>query len=353
MWQTLFVIPSSIAGIHLFGVGWLLAVWTVIATVLLLRSVRLHGFGPETTGQLPLLIVAALTIVYILPALVDPAAGGVPIRGYGVLLLASVLSGIMLSVSRARKIGIDPEIILSLATWFFISGLIGARLFYVVEYWPNFRKPSIGETLVAIVNLTQGGLVVYGSMLAGGAALVVFIRKHHLPGLAFADLIAPGVVLGVGMGRIGCFLNGCCYGGISDVPWAVSFPAGSPAYIDQAQRGELYVHGLVFRGTGDEPPIIAAVEPGSPAEQAGVKPRQHVVAIAGRQVATVDEAQRALFATFGAGKPMSVEVAGDPQPKSWTIAAPLPTSRPVHPTQLYSFFDALLLCRVYAGVRTL
>ena len=77
----------------------------------------------------------------------------------------------------------------------------------------------------------------------------VFIHRHRLPGLAFADLIAPGVVLGVGLGRIGCFLNGCCYGGICELPWAVQFPEGTPAYADQAQLGMIPIHGLVFRGS--------------------------------------------------------------------------------------------------------
>ncbi len=344
MWQTLFVIPSSVGGVSVFGVGWLLAIWAVVAAVLLARSYRAYGFGQETRGQLPLVIVAALTIVFVLPSLVDPSVGGVPIRGYGVMLLASVLGGIVLSVYRARKIGIDPEILLSLATWFFISGIVGARAFYVIQYWPSFQKPTIAETLTAVVNLTQGGLVVYGSMLAGGAALILFIHKHHLPGLALADLIAPGVVLGVGMGRIGCFLNGCCYGAISDLPWAVQFPPGSPAYVDQIERGELYVHGLAFRGAEDAPPIIGQVEPGSPAERAGMKPGQEVIAIGGRRVETVNEAQRALFATFGAGKQVSVELAGEEEPKRWAISAMPAASRPVHPTQLYSLFDALLLC---------
>ncbi len=266
MWQTLFIIPSSIAGINVFGVGWLLAIWALVAVVLLARSYRAYGFGPQTRGQLPLLAVVAATIAFVLPALVDSSVGGVPIRGYGVMLLASVLSGIVLTLHRARKIGLDPELLLSLATWFFISGIVGARAFFVIEYWPSFDKPTLGETLVAIINLTQGGLVVYGSMLAGGAALVVFIYKHRLPGLALGDLIAPGVVLGVGMGRLGCFLNGCCYGGITDLPWAVQFPPTSPAYIDQIQRGELYLHGLTFRGPENGPAVVGHVEPDSPAE---------------------------------------------------------------------------------------
>ena len=250
----------------------------------------------------------------------------------------------MISIRRARQVGLDPEIILSLATWFFASGIVGARLFYVVEYWPKFDKATLGETLLTIINLTQGGLVVYGSLLAGGAALVVFVYKNRLPGLAFADLIAPGVVLGVGLGRIGCFLNGCCFGGVCDLPWAVQFPEGSPAYADQAQRGELYVHGLIFQGASRDPAVIGRVEPNSPAAEHGLRAGQQVVAINGLRVRTVDEAQWELLRIFGGGTSIEIQVAGDTPAQSWTLAGPRPRSLPVHPAQVYSLVDALLLC---------
>ena len=105
----------------------------------------------------------------VLPSLVQDA--GLPIRGYGVMLLIAVISGIWLSIQRARQVGLDPEIIWSLGTWFFVAGIGGARLFYIIEYWPRFQKASWTDTLLAMINLTQGGLVVYGSLLAGGAAL--------------------------------------------------------------------------------------------------------------------------------------------------------------------------------------
>ncbi len=342
MHQTLFVIPREIAGVEVFGVGWLLALWAVASVATVAWSWRRHGWGPETRGQLPVLLVVAVAIVWVLPRLVE--ADGLPIRGYGVMLLISVAAGVLLSIHRARRVGLDPEIILSLATWVFVAGIVGARLFYIIEYWSRFQKPTWQETLLAMLNLTQGGLVVYGSMLAGGAALVVFVYKYRLPGLALADLVAPGVVLGVGLGRIGCFLNGCCYGGISDLPWAVRFPEGSPAFVDQMQHGELFVHGLIFRGSGADPAVIGGVEPDSPAARQGLAPGQRIVAINGRAVDSVEEAQLELLRSFGAGNTLAIVVAGDPQAKTWTVQGPPPRSRPVHPAQLYSLIDAVLLC---------
>jgi phosphatidylglycerol:prolipoprotein diacylglycerol transferase len=187
-------------------------------------------------------------------------------------------------------------------------------------------------------------LVVYGALLAGGAALVVFTYKNRLPGLALSDLIAPGVVLGVGLGRLGCFLNGCCYGGLSELPWAVRFPPEAPAFIDQVERGALYIHGLEFAGSPSDAPIIERIEPGSAAERNGLKPNHRVLSVGGEKVDSVEHAQHVLLRTFGEGKRVTISVAGDPAPKSWTLTGPAPRSRPVHPTQLYSLVDALLLC---------
>lgn len=345
MWQTLFVIPRQIAGIDVFGFGWLLGLWAVGAAAFVAWSWRRHGWSGETRSQLVTAAIVGAVIAFVLPSLMDEYYDGLPIRGYGTMLLVAVLAGIALTLYRAKRVGLNPEVILSLGTWLFIWGILGARVFYIIEYWPRFQKATLAETFFAMINLTQGGLVVYGSMLAGGAALIAYIYKHKLPGLALSDLIAPGVVLGVGLGRLGCFLNGCCYGGLSDLPWAVQFPPETPAFVDQVEHGTLYVHGLVFEGSGTAPPVIARVEPDSAAERAGLAAGQRVVAVDGAPTSTVVQAQGRLLAIWGAGKEVKIATAGDPVAKSWKIrATAVPRSRPVHPAQLYSFFDALLLC---------
>ncbi len=344
MYQTLFTIPKQIAGIDVFGFGWVLGIWAIAAVVIMAISYRRHGWSGETRSQLGAVLIVGLAIAFLLPNLMDERLGGLAIRGYGALLLVAVGSGVGLTMYRAERVGVNPEICLSLGTWFFIWGIIGARAFYVIEYWDRFQKETLSETVFAILNLTQGGLVVYGSLIAGGVALIVFVRKYHLPGLALADLIAPGVVLGVGLGRLGCFLNGCCYGGLSDLPWAVQFPPEAPAYIDQVEHGRLSLHGIRFAGEGVAPPVISAVEPGSQAAKSGLEKGDLVVAVGKQEVRTVEHAQRLLFGSFGEGTPISISVADDARPHTWKIAGPAPRSLPVHPTQLYSLIDALLLC---------
>ena len=342
MMQTLFVIPRQIAGVDVFGFGWLLAIWAIVSAAFVVWSYRRGGWSAELRGNLTALAIIGLAIAFLVPALMQPA--GLFIRGYGVMMMIAVIAGVGLSLYRARQKGVDPEIILSLAMWLFVSGIVGARVFYIIEYWDHFQKPTLAATIGEMLNLTLGGMVVFGSMLAGGAALVVFIYKYKLPGLALADLIAPGVVLGAAIGRIGCLMNGCCYGAISDVPWALSFPAGSPVYIEHAQRGDLYLHGLKFEGSGATPPVISAVEPGSPAKRAGLAPGQRITGVNGVPVDSVHDAQFELLGRFGEGTNLSIRTADDPRAKSWTISGPPAFSRPTHPTQIYSFIDSMLLC---------
>jgi phosphatidylglycerol:prolipoprotein diacylglycerol transferase len=344
MWQTLFTIPEQIAGIDVFGFGWVLAIWSLGSLAVVGYSWWKHGWTADTRSRLSAAVVVALIVAFVLPGLMDPRLGGLAIRGYGAMLLLAVVSGVGLSLYRAYRVGLDMDLMMSLATWFFIAGIIGARAFYVIEYWPNFQRPTAAQTLFAILNLTQGGLVVYGSLLAGGAALLIFIYKHHLPGLALSDLVGPGVVLGVGLGRLGCFMNGCCYGGVTDLPWAVQFPPESPAFVDQVENGTIYLHGLMLRGSGADPAVIERVEPGSEAEKHGLAAGQRVVSVGGASVDSVEQAQLALLQTFGTGRQVAIGVADDPEVKRWTLSGPPPRTRPVHPTQLYSVIDALLLC---------
>ncbi len=250
------------------------------------------------------------------------------------------------------QVGQDPELIFSAGTWLFVAGIVGARLLYVIEYWDRFKKLDrsqnllLGETIEAIVNVPQGGLVVYGSLLGGGLALFLFVRRHQLPWLAMCDLVTPGLILGMALGRLGCFLNGCCYGGPSDLPWAVTFPWNTPPFIAQVQNGTLSVHGLSFGASGDKPPVITAVDPDSQAARHGLKSGDLVQSINGDPVQSIEEAEGRLL-SIDNHKPdmfVGIRVAGDPRWHEWTVVGPLPRSRPVHPAQLYSAIDGLLLC---------
>ena len=171
------------------------------------------------------------------------------------------------------------------------SGIAGAKIFYIVEYPQQYFHGDWRKTLGSIVNLAQGGLVVYGSIFGGGLALIIFVYRNRLPGLALADLIIPSVLLGVAIGRLGCFLNGCCFGGACELPWAVELPFGSPPHVRQVQEGLVYLHGLKIKAGPHGEPIVDAVEPGSAAAGTGVRAGQRIVEIDGLPATNVVEAE--------------------------------------------------------------
>lgn len=353
MLQTLYTIPEKVGGVPLFGFGLLLAVWAVASALLIASLIRRQGLCADTLSYLPILLLIGAVIWWVLPKLAAPH-GGLPIRGYGVMLFSGVVAGSGLSVWRGYRRGLDPNSVLTLVFWGFVPGILGARTFYVVQYWREYWKPlpgqSFWQTLGAaawdILNLTEGGLVVYGSLIGGLIGFSAYILRRRLPFWATLDLLAPGMVLGLALGRIGCFLNGCCYGGPCQLPWAVRFPFGTPPHLREVQEGHAFVHGLKVVGNPGDRPVITAVQPGSPPDQQGLKPGQTLRAINGRPARTVAEAQRLLLDAHQAGPELAVSTTDGPALARWEIPKPPPRSRPLHPTQLYSAITALLLCLV-------
>jgi phosphatidylglycerol:prolipoprotein diacylglycerol transferase len=115
-----------------------------------------------------------------------------------------------------------------------ISGIIGARIFYVVQFFKYFR-----DDLWRIVRIDQGGLVFYGGFLLALAVIVIYTKSQKLDTVRVLDVLAPSLALGHAFGRIGCFLNGCCYGKATDAFWGVTAPAGSELAI---LTGNMPVH---------------------------------------------------------------------------------------------------------------
>jgi phosphatidylglycerol---prolipoprotein diacylglyceryl transferase len=352
MCSELLRIPYSWGGVPIFGVGVLLAIWAVASAATLFSVVRRHGWSTETLSALPVMLLLGAAIVFLPRAFPD----GFPVRGYGVMLLLGIVVGVGMAMRRARQGGLNPEIIISLAIWMVICGIIGARLFYVIEYWQqSFAGKSLRETLLEVVNVPEGGLVIYGGLVGAAVGFIIFIRKQRLPILAMADLVAPCMAIGLALGRIGCFLNGCCYGGETELPWHVTFPRlsspyeqikptgqqrFSPPYSDQASHGEM--HGFRIDPRGSDPAVVTRVDAKSPAEAAGLHADDSIESINGQSVRSAYDAKALIFDAFVSKQPLKLTLRSG---KSIDIpAVPLPDrSRPVHPAQLYSAIDAGLL----------
>jgi phosphatidylglycerol:prolipoprotein diacylglycerol transferase len=306
--QTLFTIPHEAYGLPVFGLGWVLIVWALFGLGFMAWLIRKQGWNAETRSFLGFVLAVAAVIAFGLPiierAQVGPENQGLPIRGYGVMLLLAVGSGVGLAAWRAQRMGVDPEIIYSLAFWMFVFGILGARLFYVIEYRDQFLRSTLQETLVAVLNVTQGGLVVYGSVIGGVAAGMVYLWRRGVPILPTADLIAPSMVLGLAIGRVGCFLNGCCFGGVCDLPWAMQFPEQSPPYFRQHQLGQL--HGFRIGQDASGRPQVDFVAADSPAAQAGLRASDRITAI---QLSPEDALQAAATVPEFAGQEVTLQLA--------------------------------------------
>ncbi len=351
MLRTIFYIPGDVGGFSTFGFGWLLTAWVVFSVILLAWLTYRQGFNADTRGWIPILMAVAAGIAWLMPNMVEEQ--GLPIRGFGTMMLAAAIAAMGLAAWRAKHMGIEIDVIYSLAFVIFIAGIVGARLFYIAEYWNEFHAPTFGGKIAELLNVAQGGLVFYGSVIGGVAAFIGFAWFHRLPVLALGDVIAPSVALGLALGRIGCFLNGCCYGAASDVSWAVAFPQGSPPHERQVRDGTIFLHGLKFTEPRDGPAVVAEVEPGSAAEAAGIAAGDHIWRINDYDIDRVFRAQFALLSIYGQGKKIEIAIRGDPQPHAWSIEAN-ERSLPVQPTQLYSSISGVLLCFVllaYTPVR--
>ena len=223
----------------LIGAGWLLLLWCMAATVSLTllwkstRDTRQILWGLPFWGIVPLFLLIAPSMSS------DMAKNGIPIFGYGFMMFVGFISATMLATWHAKRIDMNPNIIWDLMMWLLIPGLIGARLFYVVQYSDRIfaRAVTLQQKVWAVLSLSDGGLVFYGSIVGGVIGGLIFCQRRSIRPLQLADVVAPSLFVGLGFGRIGCFLYGCCYGGACSLPWAVRFPPDSATYAAQVNAG--------------------------------------------------------------------------------------------------------------------
>ena len=159
--------------------------------------------------------------------------GPVTLYSYGLMLALAFAAGTLLAARRAEKKGISPSVIYDLVLYILAGSLVGARVFFVALNFAYYRVHPM-----EMFKLWEGGLVLYGGIVFGFAAALLYLRHARVAFWKTAYIIAPALTLGIAIGRIGCFLNGCCYGLVSS-RWGVCFPAADnpPAFEEQMRHG--------------------------------------------------------------------------------------------------------------------
>ena len=177
--------------------------------------------------------------------------GPITIRFYGAMIAIAFLTAIYVAKSEAKRKGLGSESMIDFASLAIISGILGARLYYVILHIDSFLEHPLD-----IIKIWQGGLAFHGGILGGFLAGIWFTRKRVIPFWKFADAGAPGIILAQAIGRAGCFLNGCCFGKETNVSWAVTFrnpesmaPLNVPLHPTQLYEivGNLSIFLLLYR----------------------------------------------------------------------------------------------------------
>jgi len=163
------------------------------------------------------------------------------VKSYGMMLALSFGIGLWLSIRRGRVQGVASEDIMDLVFGILVSSIVGVRLMFVLTHLGDFHP------WYRAFFIWDGGLTLYGGIIAATATVYVLARRRGIPFMVMADIFSPGVILGVGLTRIGCFMAGCCFGHPTGLGCGVTFPADAPASL---QFGHVAVHPSQLYGSG-------------------------------------------------------------------------------------------------------
>ncbi len=278
---------------------------------------------------------------------------GLPLYGFGVMLfLTFVLTAMVWGPRRVVQVGLPKDKLQDMAILLFLTGIAGARVVYMVQYANQFPDKSAWGLVKAFFQIWNGGIVFYGSVFGGVIGYLIFrrvvLRRFAVSDWKLADAVAPLIALGLAVGRVGCYLNGCCWGQpvceeCQPVPLAPElgkFPLLPAHARDQVVRpaGETdrlpQIHGLQTSTgfavgprndrAGDVRSVVTAVEPKSAAERAGLKPGDLIEQVNGRANDAVldltgpkDAVDAAVEKAHGSGAVLSIRASPD-DPDVWT-----------------------------------
>ncbi len=144
------------------------------------------------------------------------------VHSYGLMLAIAFLVAIQIFVARGKRRGFPEDSLHTVSLVILILAIVGGRGLFVLTHWADYAPDPLG-----IFRLWEGGLMLYGGYILAITGTILYLRRAKLPIWRLGDAVAPAMVLGVAIGRIGCFLNGCCFGLPTHAAWGVKFPPGS------------------------------------------------------------------------------------------------------------------------------
>jgi phosphatidylglycerol---prolipoprotein diacylglyceryl transferase len=344
-----------------------LPLWLVLLVVILALAAALYALAPlaprwkihpknvqATAGWVAVagLVVGGLAYFF--------ADTGLPIYGFGMMLFLAFLACNWVGGRRAEQEGVPKEVVQDLGIWLIVGGLIGARL---TSLFSSGHMPeSLWKAFIQFISIWDGGIVLYGAFIGGIVAYVLayilVFRKIGVSTLKLGDILAPTLAVGLCLGRVGCFLNGCCYGQVAspDCPiCAIPFPLSAPPRYEMVNKGYQTAAGFTLAaGKTDADAVVARVEPGSSADRAGLKTGDVIVEADGQPLSgeqsrfpslgPVDNLDQYMgnFGAWPRGKnDLTLEVRGaDNATRTLTL---WPWTLRLHPTQLYEVVSMFLL----------
>lgn len=151
------------------------------------------------------------------------------VKGYGFMVVVGFVAAILLIRKLSKRLGDNPEHITNAALYSLVTGVLGARIFYVIHHYDQFQGRFLD-----VFAVWQGGLELLGGVFFAIAVIILYMKLNKLPIRLYLDILAIALLLALSFGRIGCFLNGCCYGKPTESVVGVTFPYDSPVYEGQA-----------------------------------------------------------------------------------------------------------------------
>jgi phosphatidylglycerol---prolipoprotein diacylglyceryl transferase len=314
--------------------------------------------------------------------------GGLSVKTYGFCMMVGFLTAVWFAMRRATRVKANADRVLDISFLCLLFGVGGARIFYVIHYWnPQFATAQ--NKLLAIVDITGGGLEFLGGFLGAVVAVTVYCAWTKVSLRLYLDILAPSCLWGLAFGRLGCFFNGCCFGGLCVVgaasgdahtkhaahQWAVQFPFGSSAHARHWEDREITLPAELIL-TNENLYLTAPI----PADQLAMSVekregplREYETALTALKKAKEEDAesdrtkkltlevkrlrdialahQRKIGASLRAQQfPSRVAPTRKTSLTELQDLASTSRSSAVHPTQLYSAIQALLLSFVLSAV---